>query len=323
VIMVTACLALAGGLVSGFLAAVFNNANWAFTKILLAVVQASAALPLSHFLIGIPKKIPAAVTVFDFGAGGATAIESGGKIWMFDTGPGWGYDGVVKPWLRSRGRDVPDGLILSHGDARHIGGATAMVESRPPPMIIDSVLNDRSPVRGKLHDRLQELGIPKSLARTGDRIGFGGQALLTVLHPPSGLMRNEADDKVLVVRLDAGETRILFLSDAGPATQEWLLEHQRGELRADVLVAGRHHSGMSIGSEFVEAVLPRVIVGTASSFPPSEAPDPSWEAWLAERKIPLVRQDVAGAVRIEIRRDRIRVLGFADGSELVLPVEFR
>jgi len=323
VIMVTACLALAGGLVSGFLAAVFNNANWAFTKILLAVVQASGALPLSHFLIGIPEKIPAVVTVFDFGAGGASAIESGGKIWMFDTGPGWGYDGVVKPWLRSRGRDAPDGLILSHGDARHIGGAAAMAESRPPPMIIDSVLNDRSPVRGKLHDRLQELGIPKSLARTGDRIGFGGQALLTVLHPPPGLMRNEADDKVLVVRLDAGEIRILFLSDAGPATQEWLLEHQRGELRADVLVAGRHHSGMSIGSEFVEAVHPRVIVGTASSFPPSEAPDPSWEAWLAERKIPLVRQDVAGAVRIEIRRDRIRVLGFADDSELVLPVESR
>jgi len=29
---------------------------------------------------------------------------------MLDTGPAWG-DNVVKPWLRSRGRDAPDGLI--------------------------------------------------------------------------------------------------------------------------------------------------------------------------------------------------------------------
>lgn len=323
VIMVTACLALAGGLVSGFLAAVFNNANWAFTKILLAVVQMSAALPLSHFLVGMPETNPAVVTVFDFGAGGAAAIESGGKIWMVDSGPGWGSDSVIKPWLRSRGRGAPDGLILTHGDARHIGGVDALVESHPPPQVVDSVLNDRSPVRGKLHNRLQELGIPKSLMRAGDRIGIGRSTILAVLHPPSGLLKNEADDKVLVVRLDAGEARILFLSDAGPATQEWLLEHQRGELRADILVAGRHRSGITIGSEFVDAVHPRAIVSTATYFPQSDAPDPLWEAMLAARGIPLFRQDVTGAVRMEIQRGGMRILGFADGSELFLPAEAR
>jgi len=323
VIMVTACLALAGGLFSGFLAAVFNNANWAFTKILLAVVQVSAAMPLSHFLIGMPETAPVAVTVFDFGAGGASAIESVGKIWMVDSGPGWGTDSVIKPWLRSRGREGPDGLLLTHGDSRHIGGAAALAESHPPPRVVDSTLNDRSPVRGKLHNRLQELGIPKSLMRAGDGIGISRSTTLTVLHPLSGLMKNEADDKVLVVRLDAGEGRILFLSDAGPATQEWLLEHQRHELRADVLVAGRHRSGIPIGSEFVDAVHPRAIVSTATHFPQSEAPDPMWEAMLADRGIPLFRQDVTGAVRIEIQREGMKILGFADGSELVLPLETR
>lgn len=323
VIMVTACLALTGGLVSGFLAAVFNNANWAFTKILLAVVQMAAAMPLSHFLMGVPETIPAAITVFDFGAGGAVAIESGGRIWMLDSGPGWAGDSVIKPWLCSRGRDAPDGLILTHGDARHIGGAAALAGSRTPPLVVDSVLNDRSPVRGKLHRRLQELGIPKSLMRAGDGIRIDRSTTMTVLHPPPGLIKNEADDKVLVVRLDAGKSKILFLSDAGPATQEWLLDHLRDGLRADILVAGRHRSGIMIGSEFVDAVHPRAIVSTATHFPQSEAPDPLWEAWLAGRKIPLIRQDMTGAVRIEVRRDRVRVLGFSDGSELVLPVEPR
>lgn len=242
---------------------------------------------------------------------------------MVDSGPGWGSDSVIKPWLRSRGRGAPDGLILTHGDARHIGGVDALVESHPPPQVVDSVLNDRSPVRGKLHDRLQELGIPKSLMRAGDRIGIGRSTALAVLHPPSGLLKNEADDKVLVVRLDAGEARILFLSDAGPATQEWLMEHQRGELRADILVAGRHRSGITIGSEFVDAVHPRAIVSTATHFPQSDAPDPLWEAMLAARGIPLFRQDVTGAVRMEIQRGGMRILGFADGSELFLPAEAR
>jgi len=323
VIMVTACLALAGGLVSGFLAAVFNNANWAFTKILLGVVQASVAMPFSHFLVGMPETIPAAVTVFDFEAGGCSAIQSGGKIWLLDSGPGWAGESVIKPWLRSRGRDAPDGLILTHGDARHIGGAAALAESRQPPLFVDSVLNDRSPTRGKLHTRLQELGIPKSLVRAGDGIRIDSFASVTVLHPPSGLVRNEADDKVLVVRLDAGEARILFLSDAGPSTQGWLLEHQRGDVRADILVAGRHRSGITIGSELLDAVNPRIIISTATHFPLSEAPDPSWETMLGDRGIPLLRQDITGAVRIDIQRGGMRILGFADGSELHVPVGSR
>lgn len=320
-IMVTACLALAGGLASGFLAAVFNNANWAFVKILLAVVQASVSLPLSHFIIGWPETAPTVVTIFDFGAGGASSVERGDRIWMFDCGPAWGIDSVIKPWLRSRGKESPDGLIISHGDARHVGGAIELVESHPPPVVVDSVLNDRSPVRGKLHHRLQELGIPKSLMRTGDRIQLDCPDSITVLHPPSGLIRNEADDKVMVIRLDAGSARVLFLSDAGPQTQTWLLEHQRDELRADILVAGRHRSGLPIAGEFMEAVRPRAVVTTVSHFPESEVPAPSWEAWLGERGIPLFRQDIAGAVRIEILRGKIRIQGFVGGSELLLPIE--
>jgi len=80
------------------------------------------------------------------------------------------------------------------------------VEYNPPPHVVDSVLNDRSP-GAELHHQLQELGIPKSLVRSGDGIGIGRSVSITVLHPPSGLIRSEADDKVLVVCLDEGEAR--------------------------------------------------------------------------------------------------------------------
>jgi ComEC/Rec2-related protein len=320
-IMVTACLALAGGVFSCSVAAIFNNANWVFTKALLAVVQLASSLPGSHFYVGLPEPAPVAVTVFDFEAGGGAAVESGGKIWLLDSGPAWALAGVVVPWLRSRGKESPDGLVISHGDARHIGAAAGLVELDPPPMVVDSVLADRSPVRRRLHSRLEELGIPKSLHRAGDRLPISRDVSLHVLYPPSDVTENDADDKVLVARLDAGRSRVLFLSDAGPAAQSWLIEHARDQLKSDVLVSGRHRSGIPISAEFLDAVRPILLVTTGANDPESEAPDPNWVSMIGDRGTRLIRQDVTGAVRMDFFPRKILVRGFADGSEVSLPLE--
>ncbi|MEI6070850.1 MAG: ComEC/Rec2 family competence protein [Verrucomicrobiae bacterium] len=320
-IMVTACLALAGGLLATPLAAIFNNANLVFTKALLAVVQFASAVPGSYFYAGLPDPAPVAVTVFDFEAGGAAAIESGGKIWLLDCGPAWALGGIVAPWLHGRGKESPDGLLISHGDARHIGGAAGLIGLPLPPRVVDSVLDDRSPVRANLHRMLETRSLPKSPHRAGDRLAISPGVSLHILFPPSGITKNEADDKVMVVRLDAGAARVLFLSDAGPAAQSWLLESARGQLRSDVLIAGRHSSGIPVSSEFLDAVRPALMVTTAAHFPESESPDPGWVSMIAARGIRLLRQDVTGAVRIGIFPERIFAAGFADGSKTSLPLK--
>ncbi len=314
-IMATACLALFGGIFAAPLAAVFNNANLVFTHGLLAVVQLANALPGSHFYVGLPESAPVVVTVFDFGAGGGAAIESGGKIWFIDCGPAWALGGVVAPWLRARGAAAPQGIVISHGDARHIGAAEGMMDLLPAPLLIESVLDDRSPVRGRLHRRLQELGIPKSLHQAGDRIVIGHEVVLKILYPPAGISENVADDKVLVVRLDAGATRVIFLSDAGPSAQDWLVAQSPGELAADILVAGRHRSGVPVSAVFLDAVRPVLMVTTAAAYPATEVPDPEWTAMVERRGIRLFRQDVAGAVRIEISPQGFVARGFSDGSK--------
>jgi len=318
-IMITACLSLGGGLFTTALAAIFNNANWVFTKVLLAVVQMASSFPGSYFYVGLPEPSPVAVTVFDFESGGASAVESGGKIWLLDCGPAWALGAVVVPWLRGRGKEFPDGLVISHGDAQHIGGAGGLVGIGPPPLVVDSLLDDRSPARGRLHRRLEDLGIPKSLNRAGDRLQISRGVALHVLYPPSGITKNEADDKVMVVRLDAGPSRVLFLSDAGPAVQAWLIGQARDQLKSGILVAGRHRSGIPVSSEFLDAVHPLLLVTTAACFPESELPDPNWVSMIEKRGIRVLRQDVTGAVKMEIFPDKILVGGFADGSKVSLP----
>jgi len=311
-IMATAALALAGGVVWMPLASVFNNANWAFTKVLLAVVQAAATLPGSYFYFGLPSRSAATITVFDFGEGGAAAVETGGRLWMIDCGSAWQFESVVAPWLHGRGKRGPDGLVLTHGDARHIGGAHDLIASHRPEIIVESALNDRSPHRGRLHKELELMGIPKSIQRQGDRIALTPHASLTVLHPPAGLAGNEADDKVLVLLLEAGDKRVLFLSDAGPATEQWLLANERDQLRADVLVTGRHRSGLPIDTGFLAAVSPNLVVRAQATDLPAAPKDARLAEFLKANNIRLLSQDATGAVTIEITGGQIRPSSFVE-----------
>ena len=314
VIMVTAVFALAGGVFWTTLAAIFNNANWVFCHLLLGVVHVMSCLPGSFVYLGAPAPAPLTVTVFDLGAGGSAGIRFDGNLWLLDCGSKRQCNSVLQPWLRSCGKAGPDGLLLTHGDARHIGGAMALVESNPPGILVDSVLDDRSPQRGLLHKRLQELHIPKSLARAGDTFRISRSAALKVLYPPAGIARNTADDKALVVRLDSGKTRMLFLSDAGPSTIDWLLKNAASELPADILIKGAHRSGLPVDTAFIDAVRPRMVVCTAAHFPASEQLDASWVSLVESRGIRIFRQDLSGAVTIQVRPSHFQASGFFDGS---------
>ncbi len=318
-IMATALMALGGGLASGFLAAVFNNANWLFTKALLVIVQAASALPGSYFYVTLPERADAVVTVFDFGAGGAAAIEGSGRLWFFDTGSSFSCRSVVRPWLQSRGRTLPDGVLISHGDARHAGGALEMLAKGERLLVGDSPLKDRSPTRARLHAELARQGFPKTFLRAGDRFSPALGMSIEVLFPPSGWERKEADDKTLVVRWHTGGVRVLFLSDAGLPTQQWLLKNAREALAADVLVVGRHRSGFLPDQDFLRSVSPSLIVATVASFPANEPMDEVWAETVAKAGIRLFRQDESGAVRLEIRQGKIFAKGYLNGATFEVP----
>ncbi len=319
VIMATAVLALIGGVFWSVLPAIFNNANWLFCKLLLVIVHCGASLPGSFVYVGSPSAAPATVTVFDFGAGGGAAVECGRKIWLLDCGSKWHLDSIIVPWLHSRGKATPEGLLLTHGDARHIGAASELISRDTPGLIVESALDDRSPHRGQLHKSLDALGIPKSLHRAGDQVRISQSATMRVLYPPSGILRDTADDKALVVRLDAGSARILFLSDSGPPTLEWLMQNAAPELRADIVIKGMHRSGISMDTAFVDAVRPKMIVTTASHFPENEPVNEEWIRLMEARGIRVFRQDLSGAVTIKLYPSHFEATGFFDGVRFSSP----
>ena len=313
-IMATAVLALASGVAAAALAAIFNNANLVFTKILLLVIHAASSLPGSFIPIAGWQADPAAITVFDFGSGGATAIQSDGRVWLIDCGSRWDFENVVSPWLRSTGHWSPDSLVLTHGDADHIGGVGTLLDTNSLPRIIDSPLPDRSPMRRKLHTAAAASDFRISKAQAGDSLEVSPSMSLQILHPPPDLVAATADDKSIVALVGASKVRVLILSDAGPSTFEWLLENQRSAIAADILVLGRHHSGVLPEASFLRAVDPALVVATAADFPSNEQMDEDWATMLEGLGMHLFRQDRTGAAIIRLGRDGFVARGFLNGE---------
>lgn len=306
-IMAVAMLSLGSGLISLGLAAIFNQTNWLLAKILLAVVGFFASLPGSFCYLKIPEypQPIATIVVFDFGPGGGCYLNAEGKNWLLDTGPARLHDSVLLSFLRSQGVQRLDGLVLTHGDAAHIGAAISLLETCPPTRVIDSGATDRSSTRKQFHQELAKRGMAKSFYRAKDVISISPKVQLHFLYPPAGLSRSLADDKAMVMRIEAAGTGILLLSDAGFFTEDWLLQNASASLPSDIIVRGSPEDSLSGDPAFLRAIHPSAIISIND---PRGKITPQWDS----AKVPIFRQNETGAVIIKIFSDRYEVSGFAN-----------
>jgi len=282
------------------LSIIFNNANWLLSRAVLALVHLFAGLPASHIYLQriTEARPPIAITVLDEGTGAAAHVRANGHDWLLDCG-GWrSYERTLKSFLHSRGVNRLDGLLLTHGDAQHIGGAADIVIDFKPRQIYDNPLDVRSNAQRRLRELLRAAGKwPRHLAR-GDRLVLGPNVDAEILYPPPDLRVASADDAPLVARLTLGKTSALFESDAGLEAESALLRYG-DNLRSNILIKGQHQTGGSGSVGFINAIQPKLIIATSRESPVAERLDEQWASDIAQRGIKLFRQDVTGAVEIE------------------------
>ena len=293
-----------------------NNANWLCAKVLVAIVRLFAEVPGGHVYVELPpleRRPECEFTVLDVGEGAGIHLRSAGHDWLLDCGHESQYGRVTLPYLRSRGVNRLDGLLLTHGDAQHIGTAPEVLADFAPRLIIDSTLKDRSPVRRAFHVELAESRFGKRFARRGDSFEVSPNATIEVLFPSPALRRASADDKALVLRVECAGRRILFMSDSGFATEQWLVENE-SDLRADVLIKGQHAKDLSGTLDFIARVNPEAVVCSALSYgtPPQTLDE--WARSVAGKGIAVFRQDECGAVQGEVRDGHLTLRGFANAQ---------
>jgi competence protein ComEC len=299
------------------LAVIFNNANWLLAQVVMGIVQFLAHVPGGHFYVEHPhwpEKLVAKVTVLDVDAGAAVHLQTGSATWLFDCGSDRTYQRVVREYLHWAGVNRLSGVLLTHGDANHLGGTAQLLQDFPRIRLVDNPAPNHSTVHRRLQRLFQQHGIKPANLTAGDSFRLSRYVTARVLFPPRNFNSPIADDQAYVVHLlVAPVTSILFMSDSGVKTEEQLLANHL-DLRSDIIIKGQHHSGESGSEAFLDATRPRLIIASSRDFPSYERISDSWAENLRERGIKLFRQDETGAVTLRFRHNSWEAQSYFTGE---------
>ena len=259
--------------------------------------------------------------VLDVGQGDAIALRTPKGRWLLvDGGPRTRHTDagrtVVTPFLRRHGVARLSALVVTHGDADHLGGVPVIVREFEPELIIEP----GQPLPTRLY--LEHLGAVESAgirwipARAGDSLIVDG-VTLEVLHPaPSWVGEQfEPNENSVVVRVRYGCLDVLLAGDAG-ALVERALAGSVGKV--DVLKVGHHGSAGATTEAWLDELSPAVAVisvgGNAYGHPA-----PAVLERMRRRGISVFRTDRDGTVTIRsdgrylqvVAGERVSIVGKA------------
>ena len=238
------------------------------------------------------------VTAFDVGQGMALLIETSGHRLLYDTGPAYGPDNnaggrVIVPYLRARGIARLDGMVISHSDTDHAGGALAVLDGVRTGWVLSSLAPG--------HPIAQ--AAPRHVAcAAGQRWTWDG-VLFEVLHPlaasyADATLKPNARGYALRVSTGAG-TSMLLAGDIEAAQEAQLLNRDAPRVQADVLLAPHHGSGTSSTRDFLRAVRPQAAVFQVGHRNRYQHPKRDVYERYAELGIARWRTDRGGALTID------------------------
>lgn len=201
------------------------------------------------------------VHMLGVGEGSAVLLSGGGGTVLFDTGR-WPEE--ASRLLAGRRIRRLDGLLLSHADADHIGGAAAVLDRhRVASLLLPASMAERTELT-EILQRARARGVAVGTVAPGDQVQIGGWEC-TVLWPRPGWSGGE-NDQSLVARCQGGGVTVLLTGDLEAAGERMLLAGDVS-LGAEVLQLGHHGSRTSSSSRFLQAVEPRIALAATGIRP--------------------------------------------------------
>ena len=242
----------------------------------------------------------------DVGQGDAVAIRTPAGRWLLvDAGPVEDrFDAGEKrvlPFLRSRGADGVEAMILTHPHADHVGGAGAVLRGMRVGRVVEPGLPFGTPLYRDLLATVDERGVPWSVARQDRVLRIDGVELL-FLWPSVRSLDSPADanDISAVVQIRYGEFSALLTGDAPSEVEEQLVSRYGAALRSDVLKAGHHGSRTATSDAFLRAVQPELAVISCGVRNRYRHPAPETLHRLEARGVPVARTDLEGTVVVRV-----------------------
>jgi competence protein ComEC len=277
-----------------------------------------SAIPGGHFSVGGDKRPMLLVYDLEYGDGAACFSDGNGAGVLLDCGGRRSFEYLVAPSLRKL-CVTPDSVVLSHPDGGHLGGGSAVWEQFPIRQALLPVTRSRSPSLRAWYEQAPHDDIRIHHAGTTSSLTLPDGAMLEVLHFPDPLAVNSrADDRVVVFRLHWRGWKILLTGDAGMGTERQMLD-KLTDVSADVIIAGRHRTDITLCDRFLDAVKPRAIIASNASHPEGEAVPPAAIAYWKSRGIRVIDQRESGGVTLHMdNNDHLRIESFLGREPIIL-----
>lgn len=230
----------------------------------------------------------------------AVVVTPERQVFVFDTGGLSGHfdpgEKILVPFLRYLGTDQVDAVFLSHGHHDHAGGLAGLLRWMPVAAIYLPLENPSKDVEKALH-LVQRKNTSKIVYKmqTNQKIGKKKSIIKIVEAPKLEEKGGTGNENSAIVRMSCDGHSFLFTGDAPAEVEE--LAAQR-PIQSDVLKVSHHGSRTSSSEVFLETVQPRLAVissGRRNSF---GHPHRETIEKLETHRIPLVRTDQVGAVKI-------------------------
>lgn len=238
----------------------------------------------------------AQVTLLDVGQGLAVVVETRSHTLVFDTGPRFrsGFntgEAVLLPFLRQRGVQWIDRLIISHADLDHIGGAESLAQ--------------RMPIRAL------SASLPLSIAdltwqpcRAGEGWQWDGVNFL-MLHPDVRDASASENDLSCVLQIDAGGERLLLPGDIESPTESQMVARYGNGLAANYLVAPHHGSKSSSSLVWIERVAPAWVLVPAGYRNRYRFPHPQVVGQINQQGAAMLISYQSGAIGVRLGSGRL------------------
>ncbi len=215
------------------------------------------------FMVSPPQPDQGALwlSVLDVGQGLAVVAQTQNHALLYDTGPRYTSDAdsgsrIVVPYLRAAGIKRLDGMIVTHDDSDHSGGAASVLDAVPVSWLASSLPAD-SPI---LPHARKSLPCFDGQSWEWDGVRF------EMLHPAWG---SHADERLkknargCTLKVTSPYGSVLLPADIERESEAEILARAPDALAATLLVAPHHGSKTSSTEAFIRQVKPSIVIFTA------------------------------------------------------------
>jgi len=293
-----------------FIGLLFISVFFTFRKKVLVLLLTALSLGLVTSSLSQHKNKDWQVNVLDVGHGLAVIIERNGHIVLYDTGARYpsGFNlaqSVISPYLRYKGINVIDHLIISHSDNDHAGGLSYFSEQAAINQLrIREINTNIEAVDG------YSFAVKKTCEQGNEFIWQG--LTFSVLWPI--LPQGEENDDSCMIKISDGKNSILLTGDISHKVESTLIGDSElvKQLDADIIVAPHHGSKTSSSLAFIHAVSPRAVIFSTGFLNRWRMPHTSvLERYKLFNVTPYNTAD-QGMIRIEISDHRLEIQSYRE-----------